>query len=529
MSLLSDMLMNLSNGGSSQGVPQTAARPNFIPEDTIGRQYRLADTLRHQPQGSGNSWAGIIGNGIRTVGGNMIQGDTNNAVRSNADLRKQSIENLANANDPSTLSTTMLQSPVPEIQELGLKTHIQQVTDDPTKEYRIRAAQAVQNGMKPGTPEFRSFVLAGQLPAPKDPLDQEYKRAQIEKLQKVDPVDALVANMLGPQPQSGVPASSPTSPQAPSAQPPMLLPQNFDGVAPNSPNNPLLINVADTRVSPAGAPTQAPMQPTQAAPSASPSAPSPSDMIDTPFGRMSRGDATRKGAALTLSPKYAAAGKALLDAASSGVGGPNELSKPAQTKLDERTISAASTLGRLHDIRAQFKPEFQTLGGKLKMAGASWGSFLGPDIVGKMAPETTKTLQEFAAYKATAFDNFNQLLKELSGTAVSAQELARQKIVQPNPGEGIFDGDDPITFQSKIDQGEKIARSAIARMNFMRSKGLQFNKDTAEQFLRLEDVPAAIDARGAEIEQQLRRDNPNVDPMKLEQAVKKQLGTEFGI
>lgn len=154
MSLLSEMLMNLANGGSSQGVPQTAARPNFVPEEITRRQYGLADMLRQQPQGSGSSWAGIIGNGIRAVGGNMIQGDTNNAVRSNADLRKQSIENLANANDPSTLSTTMLQSPVPEIQDLGLKTHIRQVTDNPDKDYKVREAQALSAGLQKGRRSF---------------------------------------------------------------------------------------------------------------------------------------------------------------------------------------------------------------------------------------------------------------------------------------------------------------------------------------------------------------------------------------
>lgn len=295
--------------------------------------------------------------------------------------------------------------------------------------------------------------------------------------------------------------SAPTRPQPQQAPQPYLQPQSFEGGQPM----PGVQLISD----------EAPAQP-----SAAPTA----DMIETPFGSMSREEARSLAGPMLLSPKYAAAGRAIMDSLDK-TGGGNELSKPAATQLDERTISAASTLGRLRSIRQQFKPEFQQIPERLKLMGASWGASFG----GKLSPQMDKQLRDYASYRATAFDNFNQLLKELSGTAVSAQELARQKIVQPNPGEGLFDGDDPVTLQSKIDQGEKLAKSAIARMNFMRSRGVQFNKDTAEQFLRLEDVPAAIDRRGAEIEQQLRQSNPKATPQSLEQETARRLKQEFGI
>jgi hypothetical protein len=246
------------------------------------------------------------------------------------------------------------------------------------------------------------------------------------------------------------------------------------------------------------------------------------NMIDTPFGKMTREDAQQLGGAMLLDPRRHAAGKAILDSLQ---GGGSQLSKPAETQLDERTISAASTLGRLQEIRKRNNPRFQQIPDKLKMTGLSWGAAMGAPI----SPEMRKDLSEFAKYRVAAFDNFNQLLKELSGTAVSAQELARQKIVQPNPGEGIFDGDDPVTFEAKMDQGEKISRSAIARMNFMRSRGIQFNKDTAEQFLRLEDVPRAMDERGAQIEQELKRANPTADPTSIEREALNRVRKEFGI
>ena len=72
-------------------------------------------------------------------------------------------------------------------------------------------------------------------------------------------------------------------------------------------------------------------------------------------------------------------------------------------------------------------------------------------------------------------------------------------------------------------------RSAIARFNFMRSKGLNFDKDKLDQFLALDDVPRIYEQRGAEIEQQLRQQNPNADPLQLQQGVQQKLRQEFGI
>ena len=339
------------------------------------------------------------------------------------------------------------------------------------------------------------------------PQIDEAKRVQIElnreRLKQMqnpqkDPVREMIIERLQR-------ARGGQQPQAAPAQPPQLQPQS----APGGPANPNIKLIAD------GQPPMAP-QGQQA-----PAMPAP-DMVQTPFGPMSKQEATDLGGAMLLDPRYATAGRAILDAAQGGGAG---LSKPAENQLDERTISAASTLGRLQEIKKRFKPEFLQIPDRLKMMGASWGAKFG----GKLAPQDQKQLQDFARFKATAFDNFNQLLKEMSGTAVSAQELTRQQIVQPNPGEGLFDGDDPVTFMSKIEQGERLARAATARMNFMRKQGLQFNKDTAEQFMRLEDVPSAIRQRGSQIEQELRQTNPQADPMAIQEETKRRLKQEFGV
>lgn len=182
MSSLSDILTSLASGGvgTQNSASATVPHPNYIPEDAITQQYSLANKLRNVAPAT--SWAGVLANGLGAVGGNLVQGDANNALGNNQALRKQDIQSAASATDLPSLEKSLISAQTPDIQNLGLQTKIKQITDDPSKDYRVRAAQALQYGLQQGTPEFRSYVLSGQLPAPKDPLDQEYKRAQIEAL-----------------------------------------------------------------------------------------------------------------------------------------------------------------------------------------------------------------------------------------------------------------------------------------------------------------------------------------------------------
>jgi hypothetical protein len=207
MSMLSDVLANLAAGRTGTTNPAQGQTPaNYVPQDAITQQYNLANQLRRVAPAT--SWAGVAAQGLGAVGGNLVHGDANNALASNQAMRKADIANAANANDLPSLEKSLITAQDPDIQSLGLKTKIQQITDDPSKSYRVRAAQAAQYGLQPNTPEFRSFVLSGQLPAPKDPLDAEYKRAQIKALEQktVDAntpaARALIAQQFGLDPNS---------------------------------------------------------------------------------------------------------------------------------------------------------------------------------------------------------------------------------------------------------------------------------------------------------------------------------------
>lgn len=375
------------------------------------------------------------------------------------------------------------------------------------------------DGLSPEELDYRTGpkMMAAQAGLFQDPLERQYKQAQINALNskdKPDPVEQFILGRLQ-RAGSGMPA-------APSAAPgPSLQPQSFTP----GPSQPQALPISNTQQGSAPPQMMPGVQlvadstaPTQAA--------SPQqDMIDTPYGRMSRSDAMELGGTMLLSPKFSAAGKAILDAANGGETGISGLAKPTVNQLEERTLNAAGQLGRLNDIMQRFDPKFLDITNRLKMTGASWAAKFG----GKLKPEDEKDLARYAAFRSAAVNNLNAILKETSGTAVTPQEYERIQNDQPVAGTGIFDGDDPISFVAKYKRTTASIKSAIARLNFMRAKGLNFDRGSLDQFMSLDDVPEVMERRGEEIERDLKAANPKADPMSIEQNVKQQLKREFGI
>ena len=354
-------------------------------------------------------------------------------------------------------------------------------------------------------------ILASGMPKARDPLDEAYKRAQINKMNRPERVHVGSSIVeLGPNgPQELYRAQSPIeqfvadklrgmrAPQAaPQASPGQVIPQSYQGGS----GIPGLQTVADETA---------------------PQPPAAPDLVDTPFGRMPRNEARDLGSTMLLDPRYATAGKAILDT----VEGPNQgqMGRAAQNQLEERAINNAAMLSRLNDISQRFDPQFLEIPKRMQMLGASWSAKAGA----KISPAQQRELSRYASFRSASVNNLNTILKELSGAAVTPQEYERLKNDVPQAGTGVFDGDDPVSFKAKLDRAGQTARAAVARYNFMRSKGLNFDRNSLDQFLSLDDVPAAIDRRGAEIESQLRKSG--ADPNTIDQQVRRKLKQEFGI
>ena len=323
-----------------------------------------------------------------------------------------------------------------------------------------------------------------------------------------------------------------TQPDQPQAQPQngSIQPQSFQG----GPSQPRLQQVADFQT-----PTQEPalnpgiMRVADQVPASDgeaatePSGPANpgavyampgNETVPTPFGMMSR-DKARKVAAAAAMQGKGALSKMLMDAATGGGG---QLSRAASTVNDKEEIAATNQLAAHDNIKKSYDPGFLKITNRFKM----WGTALAEKF-GQINPQDASELRRYSVWRQSSWQNLNRVLKDLSGTAVTENEMERQLRDQPNPGLGITDGDAPSAFEAKLQAKVAWAHSVVARARYLRSQG--FTGKPWEAGIKVEDMPGIINNRGSEIEQQLRQNNPNADPMQLREAVKRQVKKEFGI
>ena len=400
------------------------------------------------------------------------------------------------------------QSKLTETQRASLEFYgkqasaVMQIPEGPQRAAIWQRILAKHNAEHPGehlTPEEMDPVTGPQLMAAQagltvDPIAKQMEEAklgllkgQTKALDQKDALNEAIAEMIK---GGAAPAQ---------AQPPPIQPQSFNGQAPQSG----LILTADGQPAP-----QAP----QAAP--------PADMIDTPYGKMTREKAVKLGGAMLLNPQYAAAGKALVDAAQGG--GPTGLGKTADNQNDKEEIAATNQVATLDNVKRSYDAKFLNIPARFKL----WGNALASKF-GTLNPKDQEDLKAYTTFRQSSWHNLNRVLKDLSGTAVTENEMQRQLLDQPNPGQGVFDGDAPAEFDAKLKGQIAFAHSAVARARYLRAKG--FTGKPWEAGVAVEDMPKIINERGAQLEQQLKQQNPNANPMQLQEAVKGQIKKEFGI
>jgi hypothetical protein len=381
-------------------------------------------------------------------------------------------------------------------------------------------------GVNPNDPSAIGELVLGMAMGPqqpKDPLDAEYKRAQITNLTAKNSLDESIARMLT---GGDEPTPAPTN----AMQPPMLRPQSYQG---GSANPTGLQQTANTNaMAVAGQPQtglqlaadDTPMEAEDGPPVAT--GPNPgavynlpgNEVVNTPMGKMSRDRARRLGMGLAAAGK-GEAGRMMIDAAS---GGDQRMGKAANTVNDKAELSATNQIAILDRIKQSYNPEWLKIPTRIKL----WGKALSEKF-GTLNPKDADELKSYAKFRQSAWRNMNQVLKDLAGTAVTESEMKRQLLDLPDPGQGITDGDAPSVFESKLDGATAFAKSAIARSRYLRSQG--FTGKPWEAGVAVEDMPGIINQRGQQIEQQLRQQNPGINPQSLEMQVDKTLKQEFGI
>lgn len=198
------------------------------------------------------------------------------------------------------------------------------------------------------------------------------------------------------------------------------------------------------------------------------------------------------------------------------------LATPTINALEESSLKSGEGLSRITNVLNQFKPEYQQLGPRWKNAGVALGEKTG---LREPSPEEQQRLSEFTKYRRDAVEILNAGIKDQTGASMGVQEAERIIATMPNAGTGLLDGDSPTEFVAKGRGIETQLRNAQMRANWARRHGL----DPMKTGVELQDVPKIVNERGKQIEDVMRKERPNWGDAEIKQAVRRQLGQEFGM
>jgi hypothetical protein len=380
----------------------------------------------------------------------------------------------------------------------GLRFVSQMVAAQPQREESAARLKLAQNADARAA-ELQPYQIAAASRKEEPPVVQQMIAAGIQRgspewvatlkrsLPGGSPTDKLMEGLLAP-----------TAPVQ--TTPPLLQPQSFAPSDSGQPDSNLQLTTVPQGIMPSQRPASA----------------NSTGMVDTPFGPRTPEDAKRLGFALALGGK-GDAGKMIADSVTAG-----NIGKEGQNDLDKKMIAASDNLANLSSVRAQFRPEFQQIENRLGMA---WTAFADKFKKGQglVRPEDRAQLEAFSAYRSDALDTMNNYIKAITGAAMTDAEAKRILGALPAVGEGIFDGDGPTAFKAKLDAAFDKTAAAIARYNYARQNGKDW------QMIGIEQMKSVVRQRGAQLEQQLRSANPGTDKATLQSEVTKQLKREFGI
>lgn len=382
-------------------------------------------------------------------------------------------------------------------------------------------AQALaKHGIDPNDHVGASQFLMAQAAGYRDPLEQEARRAGIDAQRSMTNLHNLQASQIGtPEVVRQLRAAGvdPNSPQGRE----IILGTMKGG----SPLDQAIAGMLKGAGQPQAAPQQGGIQPqsfggqpeqggivpvqTGTAPQAAPDEP----MVTTPLGPMPKSKAAMMGLA------FAANGKG---DASKLFADPNVFGKEAQNKLDEKMINTGEQISRLNSVAQRFDPNLLTYEGRFK------GGWLGVVDAFKsgnksMKPEDRKYLADFTAMRAESVNNLNSYIKEMTGAAMTEAEAKRLMMAMPNAGTGVFDGDSPTQFKTKLDVVVGQAKMAMARAQFAKANNKAWNS------IPLEQMPTIIQQRGAQLWREMRSQAPKASDQDLGVFVDQRMKQEFGI
>lgn len=177
------------------------------------------------------------------------------------------------------------------------------------------------------------------------------------------------------------------------------------------------------------------------------------------------------------------------------------LQKKTVARAETEIVDIDDSIARLDAISAGFDPRFLQFSSRLGAKISGIRSQLGQDI----SAQDEQFLRQFSSFQRDAIENINLEIKRITGAQMSEKEADRIRQGFPDPGEGVFDGDAPPIFLSKMESVNKSLRLMRARRIILLREGINLDtltkrgKERQFDTLTLDEVEARADARAKEI------------------------------
>jgi len=184
------------------------------------------------------------------------------------------------------------------------------------------------------------------------------------------------------------------------------------------------------------------------------------------------------------------------------------------------TLDQVDELQRLYGDGEQFE-----VWPRMQMAWISLRRRFGDD---NTTPEEDARLYDFARTRQAALVIMNNYIKQFAGATVSGAEEARMMGFLPDIGDSFnpFDGDDPETFQAKVDGFRRNIMQVRIRASMRLALGAT---NTPLDFITLDEAESEFNRRAGQYAQELRQANPNMSEGAARQEAVNRLKEELGL
>lgn len=198
-----------------------------------------------------------------------------------------------------------------------------------------------------------------------------------------------------------------------------------------------------------------------------------------------------------------------------------EITKKTRGAVEADILESNATYADMKAIVGKVEDKFLEMPTRI---GAAWTSLKEKWKVGEVSDEDRQELAEYTDFRRESISSLNAYIKQITGAAMSELEAKRLMKAMPTPGMGLFDGDSPTEFRTKLKGVMKSLDRVTARNNYVAKYGL-----TSFEEIPLDQMDGIIRRRGDTIYRELKATWKDMSEAELKKRTKKELSEEFGL